>query len=188
MSANSSVKKLCLCALCIALCPILPMALHPLGLGSVISPMHIPPLLCGLLVGWPYGLACGLVGPILSHLTSGMPNPPFLFFMVIELGAYGLFSGLLFRRLRTGRLYADLYAALIPAMILGRIAGGAAQAVFFLSTAKPWSLSLFVSSYFIQTAPGAAIHLLLIPALVAALTRAGVVPRRYGPVGLEAQR
>lgn len=86
MSTISPVKKLCLCALCVALCPILPMALHPLGLGGIISPMHIPPLLCGLLVGWPYGLACGLAGPVLSHLTSGMPNPPFLFFMMFELG------------------------------------------------------------------------------------------------------
>lgn len=187
MSTISPVKKLCLCALCVALCPILPMALHPLGLGGIISPMHIPPLLCGLLVGWPYGLACGLAGPVLSHLTSGMPNPPFLFFMMLELGAYGLFSGLLFRRVRTGRLYADLYTAMIPAMILGRIAGGAAQAAFFLSTDKPWSLSLFVSGYFIQTAPGAVIHLLLIPTLVAVLTRAGLAPRRYSPGGLEAR-
>ena len=43
MSTISPVKKLCLCALCVALCPILPMALHPLGLGGIISlPMSAP--------------------------------------------------------------------------------------------------------------------------------------------------
>ena len=40
--------------------------------------MHIPVLLCGLLVGWPYGLLCGLAGPLLSSLLTGMPAMGYL--------------------------------------------------------------------------------------------------------------
>ena len=56
----SSIKKICLCAICTALCYVLPLAFHPLVMGTALSPMHIPVLLCGLLCGWPYGAFCGV--------------------------------------------------------------------------------------------------------------------------------
>ena len=70
----SNVKKICICAFCIALCCVLPPAFHAVGLGAVFSPMHLPVLLCGLLCGWPYGAFCGVAGPLLSCLTTGMPS------------------------------------------------------------------------------------------------------------------
>ena len=120
----SSIKKICLCAICTALCYVLPLAFHPLVMGTALSPMHIPVLLCGLLCGWPYGAFCGVVGPLLSSLLSGMPPAAMLLYMIPELCVYGLFSGLLLKWFRTGHAYADLYLALVPAMLLGRIAGG----------------------------------------------------------------
>lgn len=175
----SSVKKSCICAVCVALCYVLPLACHPLGLGGLLSPMHMPVLLCGLLCGWPYGAVCGVVGPVLSSLLSGMPSAVGLISMVPELCAYGLFAGLLLKLVRTGRLYADLYAALIPAMVLGRVVGGVAKALFYLANAQPYSVGLWASAYFVETLPGAVVHLILLPALVLALTRAGLVPARY---------
>lgn len=38
-----------------------------------ILPMHIPVLICGLFCGAPYGLACGMITPFLSSMTTGMP-------------------------------------------------------------------------------------------------------------------
>ena len=47
----SSVKRACICALCTALCYVLPLAFHALGMGSTLLPMHLPVLLCGLICG-----------------------------------------------------------------------------------------------------------------------------------------
>ena len=84
----SSIKKICLCAICTALCYVLPLAFHPLVMGTALSPMHIPVLLCGLLCGWPYGAFCGVVGPLLSSLLSGMPPAAMLLYMIPELCVY----------------------------------------------------------------------------------------------------
>ena len=70
---QSHTKNLVLTAFCIALCIVLPMAFHAIGAGATFLPMHIPVLLCGLLCGWPFGAACGLIGPLLSSLLTGMP-------------------------------------------------------------------------------------------------------------------
>ena len=56
----SKIKKACICAICIALCYVLPVALHSFALGSILSPMHIPVLLCGLVCGGFYGAFCGI--------------------------------------------------------------------------------------------------------------------------------
>lgn len=175
----SSVKKLTLCAVCIALCVVLPPAFHMLALGSVLSPMHIPVLLCGLACGWPYGAFCGLAGPLAAHLINGAPAAAKLVSMVPELVVYGLACGLLMKLIHTGKLYADLYCTLIPAMLLGRIAGGVAQALFLTSGGQPYSLALWAGVYLVKAVPGIILHLALIPALVVLLARAGLIPARY---------
>ena len=181
----SRVKKICICAICTALCYVLPLAFHGLALGTALSPMHLPVLLCGLICGWPYGAFCGVVGPILSSILSSMPPAPMLVSMIPELCAYGLFSGLLLEFIRTGRTIADLYLALIPAMVLGRVVGGIAQAVFDLSSARPYSIAIWATSYVVGTLPAIVLQLILLPALVLVLARAGLIPARY-PAG-EAQ-
>ena len=175
----STIKKLCLCAICTALCYVLPVAFHPLSVGTLLSPMHIPVLLCGLICGWPYGLFCGAAGPILSHLLSGMPAAAMLVTMIPELCAYGICTGLLMKWIRTGKLYADLYLSLIPAMLLGRIVGGVVRAVVYLSSAQAYSVSLWASSYLLGTLPGIILHLILLPAVVLVLMKARLIPARY---------
>jgi len=51
MTTMSASKRTTLCAVCIALCYVLPIAFHSVGLGSILSPMHVPVLLCGLICG-----------------------------------------------------------------------------------------------------------------------------------------
>jgi len=175
----SSTKKATISAVCLALCCVLPQAFHPLGLGGALSPMHLPVLLCGLICGYHYGALCGVLGPVLSHLISGMPATAALISMVPELCAYGLFAGLFLKLIHTGRLYPDLYLALVPAMVLGRVVGGAAKALFFLANAKSWSVSLWVGAYFVDTLPGAVLQLILLPVLVSVLMQARAIPARY---------
>lgn len=175
----SSVKKLTLCAVCVALCVVLPPVFHMLALGSILSPMHIPVLLCGLVCGWPYGALCGLTGPLLAHLVNGAPAAPKLVSMLPELVVYGLVCGVLMKVVRTGRLYADLYCALVPAMLLGRVVGGVAQAIFLTANGQPYSLALWAGAYLIQAVPGIIVQLAVIPALAALLVKAGLIPARY---------
>ena len=90
MKKTFSAKNLAFCALCIALCVVLPMAFHAIAnAGIIFLPMHIPVLLCGLACGWPYGLVCGLLGPVLSGVLTGMPSPAVLPGMMVECGVYG---------------------------------------------------------------------------------------------------
>lgn len=176
---QSSVKQLCICGICIALCYVLPVAFHAMGVGSVFSPMHIPVLLCGLVCGGGYGMFCGLAGPVLSSLLSGMPGVTGLISMVPELMIYGLASGICVSLIRTGKTVADLYVALICAMLLGRIAGGIAQAIFFLGRGQSFGIAAWVSAYFVGSMPGIVAHLVVIPALVMVLMGANMIPARY---------
>lgn len=177
----SSVKKLTICGVCIALCAVLPPVFHMVGLGSVLSPMHIPVLLCGLVCGWPYGAFCGAVGPLAAHLINGAPPAAMLVSMVPELLVYGLVCGALMKLVRTGSLYADLYCALVPAMLAGRVVGGAARALFVMGSGESYTLAMWAGAYLVQAVPGIILHLILVPALVAALMKAGLIPGRYPP-------
>lgn len=180
----SSVKKICISAICIALCYVLPIAFHSLGVGQQFSPMHLPVLLCGLLLGPGFGAFCGLAGPVLAS-TGGMPPLLALLHMVPELCTYGFVAGLLMKKLRTGRLGLDLYLSLIPAMVAGRIVGGIARmlVVRLLSSGEVFTVSTWVLAYFVGTLPGIIAQLVLLPALVAMLEKARVIPRRYGARG-----
>lgn len=178
MNQISSVKRACIAAVCVALCCVLPQAFHAVGLGSALSPMHIPVLLCGLVCGGFYGLLCGVLGPLLSSVLTGMPPAAALVGMLPELAVYGLASGFLLNHIRTGKLTADLYIALAGAMILGRIAGGISNALFFTGEGG-YSLALWASSYLIGAVPGIICHLILVPILVVVLMKARLIPKRY---------
>lgn len=179
MTTMSSSKRVTLCAVCIALCYVLPIAFHSVGLGSVLSPMHIPVLLCGLLCGGGAGFLCGLIGPVLSSLLSGMPPVLMLVRMIPELCVYGLTAGFSMKHLRTGSNAKDVYISLIAAMVAGRIVGGIATAVFFAVTSGVYSVALWFTSYFIESVPGIVTHLVLVPVLVFSLQKARLIPKRY---------
>lgn len=174
------VKKLCICALCAALCAILPTVFHGFGdqVAGIASPMHFPVLLCGLACGWVYGGICGLVGPMLAMLVTGKPVPPRLIYMTAELITYGVLTGLFMKYIRTGKTCLDLYLSMIPAMLLGRVVGGIFEAILLGNS----FFGFFVGSYLVKTAPGAAAQLIVIPAVYLMLQAAGLLPQRYGVV------
>ena len=179
MTKMSPVKQATITAACMALCCVLPMAFHSLSLGSAFSPMHIPVLLCGLICGGWYGCFCGIAGPVLSSVLTGMPGATGLIFMVPELAVYGLVSGLVMRLVRTRSLCADLYIALITAMLLGRVAGGIASAIFYMGNGETFSIALWAASNCAGTVPGIIAHLILLPVMVIMLMKARLIPNRY---------
>lgn len=171
------IVKCAVTAVCMALCVVLPMALHAIpNAGTLISPMHLPVLLCGMVCGWPYGLVCGLMGPALSSFITGMPGIGYLPTMMLELAVYGLVTGLMMKFVHTGKLPADIYISLLTAMLAGRLITGAARALIFSAGSYSWKA--WATGYFVSSFPGIILQLLLVPALYLALQKAHVVPPR----------
>lgn len=176
----SHVKKSVISAMCTAMCVILPLMLHSVqNAGSVLCPMHIPVLLCGFICGWSFGMLCGLAGPLLSSITTGMPSMATLPIMMAELMVYGIVAGVMMKFVHTKIIYIDLYISLIVAMIAGRIVAGTLSALIFLSSGTAYSMSVWAASYFIASLPGIIIHLILIPGIILALEKSRLIPVRY---------
>lgn len=170
----TKTKRLIFAGLCVALGVVLPVAFHSVAnAGSIFLPMHIPVFLCGLVCGWPFGLACGVLAPLLSSLFTGMPPMAYLPSMLCELAVYGFASGLLVRFVKTGKLLADLYLSLIGAMLAGRLVFGLLNAVIF--RAGSYSLPIWMTAAFVTALPGIIIQLAVIPALVLALKKTKLI-------------
>lgn len=178
MKKMSPVKKSIITAVCIALCVVLPQAFHAIpNAGSIYCPMHIPVLLCGLICGWQYGLLCGIAGPLVSALITGMPPAAVLPGMLVECAAYGALTGLMMQLVHTKKVYPDLYISLLVAMLGGRIVSGIAKALIF--SAGSYSMTAWVTGSFVTSLPGIIVHLVLIPSIVYALMKAKLIPARY---------
>ena len=157
-------------ALFLALAVVLPVGLHPFGIGGrVFLPMHFAPLLAGFLVGPYSGLTVGLMAPLLSHLTTGMPPTYAVPLMSLELPLYGLVAGLAYRKLRL-----NIYIALIAAMIIGRVMFGLGLFVLGMFMELPYTATVFFSSAgpILSGLPGIITQLVVIPIIVAAVRRA----------------
>ena len=169
-----TIKKTLYTAFLVAVGIVLPMALHMIpNAGSILLPMHIPVLICGIVCGFPYGLLCGVITPLMSSLLTGMPPAPILPVMLCELAAYGLVSSLLVRLVRTKNIYANVYIALVGAMLFGRAVSGVLNALIF--KAGDYSLQIWLTSAFVTALPGVVIQLVLIPCVVIALQKSKLV-------------
>ena len=175
MRSKFSVQHLVLAGLCLALCMVLPFLTSQIPqFGRMLSPMHIPVLLCGFLCGWPWGLAVGLIAPPLRYLLFSMPPIfPSGAGMMVELAVYGLCTGLFYRRFPRKPVY--LYASLVLAMLLGRLCWGAVRWLFTCFGAGAFTFQAFLTGAFISAWPGIVCHLLVIPPLVMALKKGGVL-------------
>lgn len=168
---NHSVRPMAFAAVCLALAYILPNFTGNIPqIGSMLLPMHLPVLLCGFLAGGPWGAAVGFVAPLLRSLVFQRP----VFFpsavaMAFELATYGLVAGL--ASLRLGRGPAGRYAALVCAMLCGRVIWGIVMAILSLSGGAEFSLSIFIAGAFLNAVPGIVLQLVVVPALVMALDK-----------------
>lgn len=138
--------------------------------GNLFSPMHIPPLLAGMILGPAEGIIIGILCPVLNHILYGLPQGTTFISMCFELPIYGLVSGICMYLFRNRKDTFKVYISLILAMIAGRITGGIIQA-FILGAS--YSLQIWATSYFIVALPAIIIHLILIPSVYFALQKAG---------------
>ena len=143
--------------------------------GNMMLPMHIPVLLCALICGWQYGAVLGFVLPLLRYLIFGMPVLfPTGTAMAFELMTYGLVIGLVYS-LSRWKCIISLYRALIAAMIAGRIVWAAAQMILLGVSGGAFTMKIFLAGAFFNAVPGIIIQLILIPTVMIALGRTGLV-------------
>ena len=175
---NESTKKLAYAALFLALCLVLPLLTGQIPqIGSMLLPMHIPVLLCGLVCGWQYGAAVGFVAPLLRSLLFTMPKLyPVATAMAFELLTYGLVIGLVYRRLAKKGM-VGVYAALVTAMVAGRLVWGVAEVVLLGLNGNAFTAQAFLAGALLNAVPGIIVQLILIPAVMAALHKAGAIEK-----------
>ena len=166
---NNRVKQLVLSALFLALALVLPFLTGQIPeVGKMLCPMHLPVLLCGFFCSWPWGLAIGLIAPVLRSFLFGMPPLfPAAVCMSVELATYGAVSALMHRRLKRHR--GGVYFSLVTAMVAGRLVWGAAQLLCVGLDVTAFGLSAFWAGAVTTALPGIAVQLVLIPILVATL-------------------
>jgi len=175
---RSNLTKLVLAGLFLALGILLP---HIIAanqqLGIALLPMHLPVLLCGFVCGWQYGLIVGFITPLLNSFLFGMPPIiPIALAMAFELAAYGVVTGLMFKwlpRKNDASYLVASYASLLTAMIAGRVVWGLAMLTILGIRGGVFTWNDFISGVFLSSVPGIVIQLLLIPAILLALKKAG---------------
>lgn len=174
MTRKIPVWKITLGGVLTAFGILLPQLFHIFGpaAGKMLLPMHLCVFVGGMVLGPLFGSCVGVLTPLASFLLTGMPGVPTVFFMVVELAAYGCFAGLFYRRWRqnlmVSLLLSQLCGRLIYALLL-YAAGG----LFRLPVPGAATVLAAVGTGL----PGILLQLVMVPAMVLAL---GKVSERFG--------
>ncbi len=176
---KKNIKNITLSALFLALGIVLPFFTGQIKtIGSMLLPMHIPVFLCGLICGWQYGAAVGAVLPLMRSVLFGMPPLfPNAVAMAVELLTYGLVSGFLYSHSKWQCIVA-LYRSLLAAMVSGRIVWGITEIILLGMTGSAFTWKAFMAGAFLNAIPGIILQLILIPTVMIALDRTGLVKFR----------
>lgn len=168
---SKNVKKLTLAAMFLALGLVLPFITGNIpAIGQMLSPMHIPVLLCGFVCGPAYGMAVGMICPVLRSFMFGMPVLfPGAVCMAFELLTYGYLSGFFFKNLKMKSVLLRTLISLIVSMIIGRVVYGIVLFIIFTCLGNPFSINTVINSTIIASWPGILLQIVLIPSIVVAL-------------------
>ncbi|MBE6639298.1 MAG: ECF transporter S component [Ruminococcaceae bacterium] len=174
---RKALLKLACSGMCLALCLLLPfLTANSRELGNILCLMHIPVFLCGLICGCWHGMIVGATAPLIRSFLFGMPPFPTVAVpMVFELAVYGLLTGLLYRFMPKKWMW--IYPNLVFSMIAGRIVSILTKYWMYALGETEFSLATVMQLNFVTTLPGVALQLVLIPALIYALTKQGIIHR-----------
>ena len=176
VTKKKTIFNICASGIFLALALVLPFLTGQIPtIGSMILPMHLPILICGFVVGWPYGLVVGLCAPLLRYLMFGMPPIfPTGVAMSFELATYGFAAGIFYQLLNKLKLnkWLTLYIVLFIALLIGRVVWGTVMSFIALgSTNVTFGFKAFLSGAFIKAWPGILIQLVIVPPIVFAIEK-----------------
>lgn len=188
LTMKQHIQKLVTAAMLLAVGIVLPFFTGQVPqVGSMLLPMHLPVIVCGLICGWQYGGIVGFILPLLRHVLFGTPPMPNGIAMAFELAAYGAVSGFLYNRSRW-QCIVSLYRSLIIAMVIGRIVWGGVRVLMLGMTGNAFTWQMFMAGAFLNAVPGIILQLVFIPALMVALNKTGLVRFHGKQVSRERQR
>lgn len=169
-------KNLAISAMLLAVGLVLPLFTGQIPrIGNLLLPMHIPVFLCGLICGWKYGLAVGFITPLLRSAVFGMPILfPMAVSMAFELMTYGGVIGFIYGNSKW-KCIVSLYRSMIAAMLSGRFVWGIVQVILLGIGKNGFTLQAFLAGAFFNAIPGIVLQLVLIPSLMLALNKTGLV-------------
>lgn len=172
---SEKTREMVMAALCLALALLLPFLTGQIKeIGNMLCPMHIPVLLCAFLCRWKWAGGVGAAAPLLRSSIWGMPPMgPITFSMTFELAAYGLIASAIYRRLP--KKTWSIYVSLITAMVGGRIVWGIVSMILYGAMGTSFTWQMFAAGAFINAVPGIILQIVIIPVIVLALEKAGVV-------------
>ena len=178
-NTRQTTKNFVLAAMFMALGLVLPFLTGQIQqIGNMLLPMHLPVLVCGLICGWQYGAVVGFVLPLLRFVLFGMPPIyPMGVSMAFELATYGFLVGWLYSHSRW-QCIISLYRCLLAAMGGGRLVWGAVRVLLSGVAGQAFTWEMFLSGALLTAIPGIVLQLTLIPALMLALDRTGLVKFR----------
>lgn len=161
----------CLCA---ALCIVLPQALHVIpGTDGIYGLVHMPVLLCAFACGIGSGFACALLGLTLSLIVAGLPTAVMLPVLLLECFAASAVLALMKKLLSFRKPEGNIALSFAAAILLGRLSGGLVSALLF--SGDSYAPYFWAGGYFITSLPGMLIEMVLLPIVVNALVKAGLV-------------
>ena len=147
---------------------VLPLLLHPFGLGSLLMPIFLPLLIAAGTLRLQVGLTLALAVPLISSLLTGMPPifPPIVFMMMLEAFFMALWLYWSYQK-----NHWNLTASLILTFIIQR----AVRVVFIIALGRFMSLpeSWLIIPALIWGYPGALIQIGMIPWIIKELERSG---------------
>ena len=156
----------------IALAVILPQLVHAaLGQPGGVQwlPMYLPVLIGGCLLGTKWGLAIGILSPVVSFsITSlagnAMPAAARLPFMMLELAVFAAVSGLFTNKIAQNGLWA--FPAVISAQVAGRFVF--LGAVFVCQSFVPFTIEM-IWGQIVAGLIGLAVQAVLAPVIMIGL-------------------
>ena len=169
--------KRCLLDLLLAVCCVglgflLPWAFQWVNNGvQVLLLLQLPVLLCGMLCGPAYGLSCGLLIVLLPQFFPGIPGMALSTGALWELAIYGFLAGLFTYLLAAAPPVLNVSVSLLGAMLLGRVAWGAARLALAGLSNGVFTFAEFLAGAFTTAVPGIICHILIIPPVVMALEK-----------------
>lgn len=175
----NTTKRTTLSAMLLSLSLVLPFLTGQMQeLGSKLLPMHIPILICGFVCGWQYGLLTGFMAPLLRCMLFSMPTPVKAIGMAFELATYGAVSGFVYQKAHRTRF--RIYISLLSAMLLGRVVWGAVNMVIYGIRQSAFTWQMFLGGALLNAIPGIILQLVLIPIIILALEKSGVISKKSG--------
>src|SRR4030042_3933902 len=138
---------------------LLPIFFHAAGLGSVFLPMFWPVAVSAFLLPFPFAPAVGVLTPLLSFIMTGMPPPPILYKMLLELSALAASVRMLYSKTRLGTLWIMLIAIILSEGI--GLLGSA-----LIAPVLGWPRELYAAASLLQILPGLFSMLIMIPPVI----------------------